>query len=168
MAYDARVVANFFIEIAWREQNSLTHLSLQKILFFAHAWHLGKFDQPLVGQKFEAWQYGPVIRVVYDQLKVCGKKPIDRVLKKLDPASGEWITPTELFSSEEKSFLYELFQYYSKFHAGTLVDLTHTKSGPWDKVWNMSVDNVVPGMIIPDKDIKLWILRGGGREVITH
>ncbi|WP_313617856.1 Panacea domain-containing protein [Agrobacterium sp.] len=168
MPYDARAVANFFIETAWREKNSLTHLSLQKIIFFAHAWHLAKYGNPLIGQKFEAWQYGPVVRVVYDQLKDCKDRPIDKRLRKLDLTSGRWVEVECDFKDEEMSFLSNLFQYYSKFHAGKLVDLTHDKEGPWEKIWNMSVDKAVPGMIIPDEDIKLWILRGGGRGVDTH
>jgi len=168
MGHDARAVANFFIETACREQHILTHLALQKILFFAHAWHLAKFDRPLIGQQFEAWQYGPVIRVVYDQLKDLKKKPIDRLLNKIDINSGAWIKSDYHFSEEENLFLSGLFKYYSKFHAGTLVDLTHDKDGPWEKIWNMSVDNAVPGMAIPNQNIKLWILRGGGRGVNTH
>ena len=168
MAHDARAVANFFIEKSWHEHGVITHLSLQKIIFFAHAWHLAKYDLPLVGQKFEAWQYGPVVRVVYDQLKDFKDRPINTLLKKLNLDSGTWEFAASGFGQDEATFLTDLFQYYSKFHAGKLVDLTHESEGPWEKIWKFSVDNAVPGMVIPDEEIKIWILRGGGRGGKAH
>lgn len=167
MVYDAREIANFFLSIAHREKLPLTHLSLQKILFFAHGWHLARFNEALIGQGFEAWQYGPVVRVVYDQLKSFKSKPVDKYLKKLDIGTGEWVDAVCCIDQSKSEFLSALYQYYSKFHASKLVDLTHEKDGPWERTWNKAVDSVIPGMIIRDEDIRVWILREGGRGVNT-
>ncbi|MFM9718924.1 Panacea domain-containing protein, partial [Streptomyces galilaeus] len=50
-------------------------MTLLKVLYFAHAWHLAKYGKPLVAQPFEAWRHGPVNRVVYDQYKEYRERP---------------------------------------------------------------------------------------------
>lgn len=47
----------------------MSHLKMQKILYYTQAFHLAHFDQPLMNIKFEAWVHGPVSRKVYSSLK---------------------------------------------------------------------------------------------------
>jgi len=42
MAYDARGIANYLLDYADSKRQSVTTMSLLKILYFAHAWHLAK------------------------------------------------------------------------------------------------------------------------------
>lgn len=163
MPEDARSIANFFIEAASTHRIKLSHLQLQKILFFAHAWHLAKYNEPLIGQNFEAWQYGPVVRVVYEQLKIFKNQPITAFLTKINAESGEFVEARTNISDEKRIFLSNLFNYYSQFHAFKLVDLTHEQDGPWEKAWKTAGDGAVPGMLISNESIRLWILREGGR-----
>ena len=62
MSYDGRAVANFVLDFCDQHQRGITNLSLQKIVYFCHVWSLIEFDRPLVKQRFEAWQYGPVLQ----------------------------------------------------------------------------------------------------------
>ncbi|MDX8441876.1 Panacea domain-containing protein [Mesorhizobium australafricanum] len=169
MPHDARAIANFLLDRAQQQGIKLTHLSLQKILYFAHAWYLAKYDRPLLGQKFEAWKFGPVIRVVFDQLKSQKDRIIEERLLKIDVVSGKMAEATCDISSEDQKFIDSIFSYYASFDAGKLVDLTHEKGGPWEKVWKSAAERSVVGMYIPDESIRLWILREGGREgLIRH
>ncbi|QFY59873.1 DUF4065 domain-containing protein [Rhizobium grahamii] len=165
MPEDARAIANFLLSLAWSRGLEVSHLQLQKILFFAHAWHLGKYGEPLIGQPFEAWQYGPVVRVVYDQLKRFRSDSVREKLTKIDVQTGGVIEARASFSEEKTQFLIDLFEYYHSFHPYNLVDLTHERDGPWDKVWRKAGDGAVAGMAIPNESIKLWILRAGGNGV---
>ena len=79
---DAKVVASYFIKKANRQSggnadfegnNDLTNLKLQKILYFAQAEHLKKYNQKLFNQDIEAWQYGPVVRE-----KIAGRLPLPK------------------------------------------------------------------------------------------
>ena len=162
MPYDARDIANFFIDRAKHDRISLTHMSLQKILYFAHAWYLVKFDQPLVGQPFEAWKHGPVVRVVYDQLKRCKSAPIEHRLVRIDVQSGTMKEANHTFTESEKSFLQTTFSYYSRFHAYKLSDLSHEKDGPWGKTWESAQNRAHLGMIISNDLIKSWFEESGG------
>ena len=65
---DPRAVANWFIERGINEEYPLTHIEVQKLLYFAHGWMLGIHGEPLVEGNWEAWRYGPVLRDVYFSL----------------------------------------------------------------------------------------------------
>jgi uncharacterized phage-associated protein len=74
--YDVRDITNFVLDSADKRGVAITNLSLQKLLYFIHGWFYSIYDEPLIKNKFEAWQYGPVQRVIYDQFKVCKDKYI--------------------------------------------------------------------------------------------
>lgn len=56
MAYDGRAIANFVLDYCDQKGRSVTHLALQKLVYFCHVWSLVHFKQPLVKHKFEAWE----------------------------------------------------------------------------------------------------------------
>jgi len=68
------------------------------------------------------------------------------------------------FSRAKIAFLTDLFDYYYSFHPYQLVNLTHETGGPWEETWKKAGEGAVPGMLIPDEAIKIWILRNGGDE----
>lgn len=164
MPYDARSVANYFLDRAGKSQLVLTPMSLLKILYFSHAWHLAKYGSSLVGQPFEAWKHGPVNRVVYDQVKRAGKAGIEFRLTKINIYEGRPTVASYSFPPETRRFLDNVFDYYSKFTAFTLSDLTHEADSPWDRIWSESEEKAVPGMIIPDELIRDWFERIGARS----
>jgi uncharacterized phage-associated protein len=161
--YDARAVANFFIDRASEKSRPITVMTLLKVLYFAHAWHLAKYEKPLVGQPFEAWKYGPVNRVVYEQMKEMGSRPIEKKLTSFDAIKCSFDVTPYCFEADVNKFLGDIFDYYSQFHPFSLSQLTHEKGSPWDIVWNEAETRAVPGMVIPDALIIKWF-RGGGGE----
>jgi len=111
-------------------------MTLLKVLYFAHAWYLAKEDKPLIAQPFEAWDYGPVNRVVYDQFKKFGKNPINIRAVSFDVSRISFCPTSYSLDAETEKFLGDIFDYYSQFHALKLSDLTHEKGGPWDVIWS--------------------------------
>lgn len=167
MPHDARAISNFFLECATYEDFALTSMTLLKILYFAHAWHLVKYDEPLVAQPFEAWKYGPVNRVVYDQIKKFGSNPIQGKLEYFDPIDCKFSEVRAIFKDCEKKFLLDIYRYYSRHHAYTLSDLSHEKGGPWEKVWSEASRRAVPGMFISNDMIKEWFKKKSMGEALT-
>ena len=47
MAHDPRAIANWFIEQGIKENNPLSHIEVQKLLYFSHGWMLGIHETPL-------------------------------------------------------------------------------------------------------------------------
>jgi uncharacterized phage-associated protein len=171
MAYDARGIANFLLDYADSKGQSVTIMSLLKILYFAHAWHLAKTGEPLVGQPFEAWRHGPVCRVVYDQFKGSGEAPLRERATALNVARVRFETVAYSTLDEDTSgLLRHVFDYYSQYHPFKLSDLTHEKGSPWDQVWSLASRRAVPGMVISDDLIREWFQqsrRGWGQPALT-
>ncbi len=144
--HDARAIANFFLDRADSRGLRLSIMTLLKVLYFAHAWYLAKEDKPLIAQPFEAWDYGPVNRVVYDQFKKFGKNPINIRAVSFDVSRISFCPTSYSLDAETEKFLGDIFDYYSQFHALKLSDLTHEKGGPWDVIWSAAAKRAVPGM----------------------
>jgi uncharacterized phage-associated protein len=154
--YDARAISNFFFHRAAEAGSGLTVMTLLKVLYFAHAWHLAKTGNPLIAQPFEAWQHGPVNRVVYEQYKGYGKRPLDKPALSYDPVRLEFTETQAAFDPATTAFLSNIFDYYSRFDSFTLSDLTHEEGGPWHIIWKESQNRAVPGMVIPNQLIERW------------
>lgn len=154
--YDARAVSNFLLDRASKAGIVITVMTLLKVIYFAHGWYLAKTGNPLVAQPFEAWKHGPVNRVVYDQYKGLGKKPIDKKAVSFDPSLMKYVTTPYSFDAETEALLSNIFDYYVNFHPFTLSDLTHEKGSPWDTIWSEAQNRAVPGMLIPNKLILEW------------
>src|SRR5579875_2343089 len=107
MAYDARAVANYFLDLAAKEGRPLDPMGIQKLVYFAHGWNLAIFGSPLIRQRVEAWDYGPVIADLYQAFREFGPNPITSPAKKFefDPITGlvSESTPTISESEETKN-----------------------------------------------------------------
>lgn len=53
-------VADELLRLADRDRSGLSHLKLQKLVYYAQAFHLGCEGEPLFGEPIRAWRYGPV------------------------------------------------------------------------------------------------------------
>lgn len=85
------------------EGRSLTHLQIQKILYFADMLHIGKHgpDNPLIEEKFSTWIYGSAVDMLYERLKKYEEGPVeidafDDVVPMVDRDSQE---PREVINS---------------------------------------------------------------------
>lgn len=61
---DSIAMSNYIL----KHYGPMSHLKLQKLLFYCDAYHLAYFDKQLISDKFEAWVHGPVSRKVYRNL----------------------------------------------------------------------------------------------------
>lgn len=137
--------------LAKRSGWTLSNLELQKILYLAHMFHMGRTGEPLVYGQFEAWDYGPVHPDLYHRVKVFGSDPVEDIFFDAEePSEG----------SAERSILDEAYDNLGKAGAGRLVNATHRPGGAWDV-------NYIPGQrhcVIPNEDIlsEYWGLENGG------
>lgn len=139
---DAKVVASYFIKKANRlgnenadfeGNNDLTNLKLQKMLYFAQAEYLKEFDKKLFEDGIEAWQYGPVVKNVYEWLKDCGAFVITEMDIKL--------CDTDRIPLDIKRFLDKIWNKYSKISAWGLVQKTHKPGSAWSKTYRNGLGN---------------------------
>ncbi len=62
---DAQLLADYILQM----YGPMSHLKLQKLLYYCEGYHLGYFNSSLIKEEFEAWVHGPVCRSVYNNLK---------------------------------------------------------------------------------------------------
>lgn len=111
-------VAKFFIHLANGTGSYISNLKLQKLVYYAQAWHLALHDAPLFEDEFEAWVHGPVVPVLYQEYKQFKWKPII-----------EEATEPE-FTEDVKAFLDEVAEVYFACDAYELEQMTHQED-PW-------------------------------------
>ena len=138
MAYDARAVANYFLDLASKEGRSLDPMGIQKLVYFAHGWNLAIYGSPLLQQRVEAWDYGPVIADLYQAFREFGPNPITRAAKKyeFDPITGLVSESIPNISESEdakntRALIERVWESYKHLTSIQLSNLTHLPGSPW-------------------------------------
>lgn len=150
-SFDPRAIANLIWQYGKEDGRLYSNVSIQKLLYFAHASFLVKTGQPLVKGVFEAWDYGPVSRPVYQALKEYGRQPVTEPISKVDIFTGE-VTPIHSPTNRRViSHITQVVDTLGKLSPGKLIDLSHKKGGAWDLVWNKSKTSATFGNRISDK-----------------
>lgn len=134
-------VAQFFIGLANDQAKQdrgdlMTHLRLQKLLYFAQGWSLQRYGRPLFEEDMEAWRLGPVVRSIYNEYRDNGRSGLEGSM----PDAG-------VFTEDEFLLLLDVAREYEKYGTGQLVDMTHEPGTPWDVVGER---NVIPKDLIRD------------------
>jgi uncharacterized phage-associated protein len=153
--YEARKVCNFVLARYDAQRFRLTNLRLNKLLFFMHAASLATREEGLVRNHFEAWQYGPVVRPVFDTFKKHGDHWITRPATFLDYATGQQRPiPFDDITSFDAELIEAVFAEYSYFSTGQLVALSHETGGPWDLVYRAHLADGAVSPRIPNDLIR--------------
>lgn len=108
-------VAEYILET----EGSMTAMKLQKLVFYAKAWHLVWDESPLFPEGFEAWANGPVCPVLYAKHR--RKFKVDRGDIGGNPGN---------LSDEEKESVDAVVDFYRRYTAAQLSELTHSED-PW-------------------------------------
>lgn len=138
MRTNALSVANHFIDLAKEDGKSIYLLGLVKRVYIAHGFALALLGRGLLDSRFdkvEAWRYGPVIPSVYHSFKQYRKSPIQEgtVIMGWDAIKKEPTFDTPSLTKEDEIAIVKMvWQRYSSFSDGELVDLTHKAGSPWD------------------------------------
>lgn len=133
-------IANFFIDLTnSMDECHITNMKVNKLVYFAQAWSMVKYNKKLFDENIEAWKYGPVIPSVYNAFKICGSQNIAATY-------GDY--NQDIFSSEELDLLVDVALTYGKYEAFVLRDMTHEDAGPWDRVYEERKNNVIPDELI--------------------
>lgn len=126
-ARDARAVANEILYEAWRQGLTLTVMQLVKLVYLAQGWSLALYDRRMFMHDVQAWQYGPVVPVVYKAFSRFGSRPIDEAAR--DKASG--LEYGDIFDEREKSLIKRIVAAYGPKHAYDLSSMMHKPGTPW-------------------------------------
>lgn len=155
MAYDAKAVANYFLDVAAVNNTSLTPMKLQKLVFFAHGWHMGLYNEPLIVDPVQAWKFGPVVPTLYHEFKHLGAGAISCRATDFDFANGCLFEPAvPLEDVRSRDLLSQIWSVYGRMSGPQLSNLTHMAGTPWSLVWERS--GGAHQTVIPDEEIRQY------------
>ena len=130
--FSVLIIARVFLSFSCMSQKKL-----QKLCYYAQAWHLALFNRRLMPDRFEAWVHGPVSPILYSEYREYGWFDI--------PMSS---IPKEIENRDDVyNFLQVIWGMYGNKTADELEIMTHNEA-PWNNArigvapWEPS-DNVV-------------------------
>lgn len=124
---DINQLCDYIITKITASGGELSNLKLQKLAYYADAWHLAFYDQKLVQEDFQAWIHGPVSRAIYNRF--VSTKSLYSSLSIEDCTKG-----FDLSDVPEKaaSHIESVLEVYGAFTGAQLEDMSH-KEEPWIK-----------------------------------
>ena len=114
----AREVAYAFVNLFKDDDEGITNLKLQKLLYYAQGFSYQRFKAPLFDDEIEAWHNGPVVYEVYKRYQSCGSEPI-RVYENVD------------LPSDTERLILDVAREYGQYTSTRLVNMTHKDGSPW-------------------------------------
>ena len=147
--HSALEIGNEFISRSLHNGRGITQMHVQKFVYLSHGYCLAATDYPLITEPVEAWAFGPVVRRLYDALKVHGRQPVSREIHwgddsplafdKTDQVARAHLTDTQT------DLIERVWDAYSRFTAFQLSALTHMAGTPWRDTFvageNKIIDN---------------------------
>ena len=137
--YSVLDIARFIINYANRRGFVISNLKLQKILYFVQAFFLvnSHGNTPCFDEEIEAWDFGPVVPIVYHEFKQFGSGPIPVVERYVswEDRISIWNARTiefneNIIAPDDRHNIELVVDEFSQYSAYQLVQLTH-KQSPW-------------------------------------
>ena len=147
MPIDPLKISEYFLHLSSKEDTGgIDPMKINKLIYLAHGWHLGFYEEPLINEEVSAWKYGPVIPSVYHHYKIHGANIISNRKYKKD-------TFNEIDNSA-KHLLRHVWNHYKKYNGLGLSMITHEKDTPWNEIWNEKGGKDRLGAVIDNNTIK--------------
>lgn len=117
-------------------------MQLLKLVYIAHGWNLGLHGRPLISDRVQAWQYGPVIRPLYDAIRTFKSQPV----------KGPITAPShDTLSVDDEALIGEVYDLYGDYSGPALSRLTHALGTPWALTYEPGEFGIViPNDLIED------------------
>lgn len=147
MAVPIHLVANNILQKSFDEDNRITLMKLQKMLYLIESEYVKETKESLFGVEFQAWQYGPVNTQLYDILGCFGKENINIYIKNAQ-GKGETLRITP--GSVLETILNRIWVRTRKLDAATLARLTTEPGSAWHKAWVSKERNIKVSDILED------------------
>lgn len=153
MPHSSLAIGNEFISRANGADKPLTHMQIQKLVFLSHGWNLALNGTALIEDEFEAWEFGPVVRKLYDALKRHGRDSISQLINWGDdtPFPGDDAGQAhEVTADSERDLIDSIHEAFGGVPAFRLSAITHAPGSPWESVYKRGGNHVIPNEQIKD------------------
>lgn len=113
--YPALEVAKLLLRLAHDDDDDITNLKLQKLLYYAQGRFLAAYDEPLFVENVVRWTHGPVVPEVYHEYRRFGSNLIP--VPRQSTVAG--------FSVRDRRSISTTYDLYCSYSAGALRRATH-------------------------------------------
>lgn len=124
-------LAKYIIDKCVKDKKPISNLQLQKILYYVQVAFIKEQKTPLFKEEIEAWQFGPVVPIVYGYF--CGFGSL-RIRVSYDDVS---LT----IDSKSKAMLDKIIEEKREQLPWQLVKDTHNKDKAWSRVYKEGQGN---------------------------
>lgn len=128
----------------------LTPFHLIKMVVIAHGRHLATTNEPLIADRIEAWKHGPVIPVLYHELKIYGDGPVLN-LRYCGTGVNESIRDdffNAILNEEERRIIDGAVYDYGDWTMGQLYELCHAPGSPCDICYTGELGVEIPDHVL--------------------
>ncbi|WP_132946348.1 type II toxin-antitoxin system antitoxin SocA domain-containing protein [Tumebacillus sp. BK434] len=120
---------------------AITHLKLQKLVYYAQAWHLVlREGRPLFHEEIEAWVHGPVCPVLYYEYRKYGYSEI--------PQERDIV----FLPLDQIEIIDAIWEVYGSYSGRYLEQLTHQEL-PWKEAREALQENEPSNKVISHKSM---------------
>ena len=145
----ATQVAEHFLLLAEEADDRLDQLKLQKLCYYAQAFHLGYYGQPLFGDAVEAGPYGPAVKQLHKRYRKYGDAPIPAPIAK----------PTPLPLMRQEALLAEIYEMYGAMTSTELASQTH-----YEEPWRQAREKRGQNPEISHEAMRDWAIASGAAQ----
>ena len=165
-AFEVSEVVNWLLSTYDSNQFSLTNLKLNKLVYFMHGISLAREDVPLIRNRFECWQNGPVVASLYHRLKRFGYSEVTQLISYQNYETGAvGSVSSERVEARLTPVIRRATDYFVAKSTSWLVEKSHAESGPWSRNY-ANRDPSLGGVSLADHEIKEHFVNiYGGRRL---
>ena len=124
----------FFNKEQCEYQEGISHIKLQKMLYFAQAAHLSLYEKTLFEDDIEAWLYGPVVPTVFHVFKHHKNQFLEK------PHRLKYKT---VINQSKADFLKQIWESFGELSGSRLVAITHEHT-PWQAARKKKNKKITP------------------------
>lgn len=124
---DTLAVASTFILLARESGQKINAIKAQRLVYYAHGWSLALLNTPLISEPVEAWEYGPVIRSLYQEFLKHGTGDISLIA-----------SATRVQNDIAIALIKKTWEVYGQYTDTQLSNLAHAGGTPWHQAWTQS------------------------------
>lgn len=134
--HHSTVIAKYLIDKGKKENKYFTQMQILKIVYLCNSAMLYKRDAPLIYDRIEAWQYGPVIPELYYEICHYGRNYVKEIEVKDENNSN-------ITDENEIRIINKIYEELKAYSGPRLSTYTHQKGTPWDVVYKKAGNRAI-------------------------
>ena len=138
-------LSNHIISLFEENEQKITNLKLQKILYYVQGYFFKKFNREAFPEEIYCWQYGPVVPIAYYEYNLFGSKPL--------VSTNE---DSVMLTTDESELIDKIVEKCQNIASSSLVNKTHSEA-PWK--------TAASGHIITKQSIKKFFASNNPLEI---